>query len=400
MRLRTFESFWLLKNGLLYSYPSLQEDLDTEILVVGAGITGALISQALIEAGYQVMLVDKRDIGQGSTAATTSMLQYEIDVPLADLAGKIGEKEAVTCYQAGMDAIKKMEVLIQKQKIDCGFERKQSLYLAHDSKAVDNLYREFQIRKRYLPGIEWLTTEFLQEKYGLYSPAGILSHTAASVDAYKLAHELIQQNTKRGLRVFDQTHIDKFELDQENPQVITETGQRIRFSKLIFCTGFETTSMLEENVARLFDTYACVSEQQIKIPDTLRDTLLWDTDDPYLYMRTTDDGRLLVGGEDSSTRLPFFQQKIKEKKGERLIKKLNAILPGIDFVEDFSWGGTFGSTQDGLPYIGASPEYPNAYFVLGFGGNGITFSIQGMEIIVDLLQGRENRLAEYYRFGR
>ncbi len=59
MRIRTFESFWLVKNGILYSYPSLQENLETEILVIGGGITGALISHALMEAGHQVMLIDK-----------------------------------------------------------------------------------------------------------------------------------------------------------------------------------------------------------------------------------------------------------------------------------------------------------------------------------------------------
>jgi len=75
-------------------------------------------------------------------------------------------------------------------------------------------------------------------------------------------------------------------------------------------------------------------------------------------------------------------------------------LPGINFIDDFNWGGTFGSTHDGLPYIGESPEYKNALFVLCFGGNGITFSVQAMHIIPDLLQQKENPLAYYYRFGR
>lgn len=94
MRLRTFESFWLVKNGILYSYPSLQTDMKTEILVIGGGITGALISHSLMEAGYEVMLIDKGDIAMGSSSATTSMLQYEIDVPMHRLSQMIGEEEA------------------------------------------------------------------------------------------------------------------------------------------------------------------------------------------------------------------------------------------------------------------------------------------------------------------
>lgn len=76
MRLRTFESFWLVKNGILYSYPSLHSDMKTEILVIGGGITGDLISHALMDAGYKVMMIDRRDIAMGSSIATTSMSQY------------------------------------------------------------------------------------------------------------------------------------------------------------------------------------------------------------------------------------------------------------------------------------------------------------------------------------
>ncbi|MCZ8284585.1 MAG: FAD-binding oxidoreductase, partial [Bacteroidia bacterium] len=127
---------------------------------------------------------------------------------------------------------------------------------------------------------------------------------------------------------------------------------------------------------------------------------VWDTGSPYLYMRTTDDGRFLVGGEDALTSHTFFQNRIKERKSKKLQKMLSQVMPGIRFIEDFSWAGIFGTTKDGLPYIGESPEVPGALFVLGFGGNGITFSVQGMEVIVDLLEGKEHELAHWYRFGR
>ena len=142
MRLRTFESFWLLKNGLLYTYPTLQKNIKTEILLIGGGITGALISDALMDAGYKVTLIDCRDIGQGSTSATTSMLQYEIDEPLKDLAQKIGEDGAALCYQEGIIAIKYLKKLVITKKIDCGFKMKKSLYIAHNKKAAKELHQE------------------------------------------------------------------------------------------------------------------------------------------------------------------------------------------------------------------------------------------------------------------
>lgn len=400
MRLRTFESFWLLKNGLLYSYPSLQKSIAAEIVVVGAGITGALVSHALIKKGYEVTLIDKRDVAQGSSSATTSMLQYEIDVPLIDLCEMIGEEDAVLSYKAGIEAIKSMEELVMQNQIDCGFQSKESLYRAHNKKAAKKLYKEFEIRQKHALGVSWLTREEIKATYGLESYGGILSSCGASIDAYKLAHELINLNVKRGMTVYDQTEVTKFNLNEDETNLEIKEGYTINCKKVILCTGFETVEMLKEKCADLFYTYACVSEKNIAVTDALKNTLVWDTNDPYTYMRTTDDDRLLIGGEDSSINFPFFQQKIKERKAHKLEKKLNKILPGISFITDFNWGGTFGTTKDGLPYIGLSPEYKNALFVLGFGGNGITFSVQAMRIIPDILQGKENKLAWLYRFGR
>lgn len=400
MRLRTFESFWLVKNGLLYSYPSLQHDVDTQIVVVGGGITGALVSHALVEKGYQVVLLDKRDIAQGSSSATTSMLQYEIDVPLVDLAGMIGEEGAAACYQAGVQAINDLEDLVAKNNIDCGFQRKESLYMAHSKLSGRLLHQEYTMRKQHGLAVDWLEASEVKEIYGLRCFGGIVSRSGASVDAYKLAHELIQLNARRGMKVYDQTEIGKFILDTERPSLQIKEGCTVTCDKVIFCTGFEATEMLREPVAKLFYTYACVSETGIKISDRLNNTLVWDTEKPYLYMRSTDDGRLLVGGEDSTNNVSFFQQKIKERKSVKLVKKLERILPGIKFITDFNWGGTFGTTKDGLPYIGASPEYENAFFVLGFGGNGITFSVQAMTIIPSLMEGGQPPLAKYYAFGR
>jgi glycine/D-amino acid oxidase-like deaminating enzyme len=400
MRLRTFESFWLVKNGILNSYPSLQENLETEIAVIGAGITGALTSYALMQKGYKVVLLDKRDIAMGSSSATTSMLQYEIDVPLFQLAEMIGEAGAVQCYKAGIKAIKDLAIVVAKENLDCGFENKNSLYLAHSKKAVEDLRKEFEIRQKHQLGVTWLDKNEVEKTYGLQSYGAILSDCGASVDAYKLAHELIKLNVKNGMKVYDQTMIEKFNLDTEKPTITIDNGNIVTCNKVIFCTGFEATEMIKEDIAKLFYTYACVSEKGIAMPKQLTNTLVWDTDDPYTYMRTTDDGRLLIGGEDSSYNIPFFQQKIKEHKAANLIKKLQRMIPDVKFIQDFNWGGTFGTTKDGLPYIGASPEFANSLFVLGFGGNGITFSVQAMDIITDMLDNKTHPLEDYYRFGR
>ena len=112
------------------------------------------------------------------------------------------------------------------------------------------------------------------------------------------------------------------------------------------------------------------------------------------------DNRILIGGEDEYFENPEKRDSLIEKKEMDLVSKFQRQIAGIRFVADFSWAGTFGATKDGLPYIGAHPDFRNTYFMLGFGGNGITFSIMGMEILSDVVAGRPNRFLKYFKFMR
>ena len=400
MKLRSPEAFWLLKNGILNSYPKLQENTACDIVVLGAGITGSLISHALHNAGYNVVVIDKRDVANGSSAATTSMLQYEIDVPMIDLADMIGTPGAVECYRAGIESIDTLHEIVKKEKIDCGFDMKESLQVAHSKKAVKALRKEFQMREQYGFDVKWLSKDEIEERYKMKSHPGILSTKGASIDAFKFAHGLFHNNHKRGMRIFDHTTVDDIKYEEGGVQLKTDDGYTVDAKKIVFCTGFETMQMFKKKYADIVTTFACVSEQNLNLFDTLDNTLIWDTANPYIYMRTTDDRRLLVGGEDINYKYGPISEKVKNRKSAKLIKKLNKLFPEINFIEDYVWAGAFGVTKDGLPFIGTHPDFKNAIFVLGLGGNGITFSVQGMDLVLRILAGYTDNLLHYYRFDR
>lgn len=400
MELRSPEAFWLLKNGILQSYPKLQEDTECDIVVLGAGITGALISHSLREAGYNVIVIDKRDVANGSSAATTSMLQYEIDVPMVDLAEMIGESGAVECYKAGIESIDKLRDLIKKENIDCGFDMKESLQVAHSKRAVKALRKEFEMREKYGFDVTWITSKEIEERYRMKSQPGILSAKGASLDAFQFAHGLFANNHKKGMRIFDHTTVSNIKYEDEGVQLKTEDGYKVDAKKIVFCTGFETLQMFKKKYADIVTTFACVSEQNINFFDTLDNTLIWDTADPYIYMRTADDNRLLVGGEDINYKYGVISEKVKGRKSAKLAKKLSKLFPEMNFIEDYVWAGAFGVTKDGLPYVGTHPDFKNAIFMLGLGGNGITFSVQGMDLTLKLLNGHTDNLLHFYRFNR
>ncbi len=401
MDLKSNEPFWLLKNGLVNSYPSLKSNEECEVLIIGGGITGSLIAHQMIKDGYKTILIDKREICNGSTSATTSMLQYEIDIPLFELIERIGEKGAVESYKACSDAIDKIEKLSKEIKSDAGFTRKESLYFASKKRDVDKLKKEFDARKKAGFKVQWMDADKVSEKFGFENTyGGILSKQGASIDAFRFAHELFEINIRRGLRVFDKTEMIKVEYHKGFNIATVDSGFQIKAKKIIYCIGYESTSIIKEHFVNLKSTYAIVSEIAPKQGKPIDSTLVWNTDDPYMYMRTTDDGRLLIGGGDED----FYNAKKRDvllnKKEKEILKTLAKIKPTYQFYTDFVWAGTFGETKDGLPYIGTHEKFKNSYFVLGFGGNGITFSVIGMDMVSLFMKGKKHLLSKYFKFGR
>lgn len=401
MNLKSNEPFWLVKNGLLHSYPSLQEDHQTDVLIIGAGITGSLIGFQCVSEGYDTTILDKREVANGSTSATTSMLQYEIDVPLYKLIEQVGEQAAVASYKACFKSINKLEKIIAKIGSDSGFKRKESLYFAAMKKDLPGLEKEFETRKAYGFPVKWLTAEEILEKYELASTyGGILSAQGASIDAFRLTHDLLHYMANKGARICDKTPIQSVEYQRKKVKVTTASGYVITAKKLIYCNGFESVEVIPERFVKLLSTYAIVGEVSQELPKSLSDLLVWNTASPYMYLRSTDDNRLLIGGEDEDFLSDLKRDKFIKAKSKRLEKKVAKYYPQLTFSTDFAWAGTFGETKDGLPYIGSRSDFPHTYFVLGFGGNGITFSVVGMKMVSLHLQGKKHPLEAYFAFNR
>ncbi|OCK51768.1 FAD-dependent oxidoreductase [Chryseobacterium sp. CBo1] len=401
MDLKSNEPFWLLKNGLVASYPSLKNDEECDVLIIGGGITGSLIAHQMIKDGYQTILIDKREVCNGSTSATTSMLQYEIDVPLYELIEMIGEKGAVESYKACSKSIDQIAKLTKEIKSRSGFKRKQSLYFASKKKDAIWLEKEYEARKKAGFDVAWLGTEEIEEKFSFQNTyGGILSKQGASIDAFKFAHELLRFNVNKGLKIFDKTEMKSVKYLRDHNLALTTDGFNIKAKKIIYCIGYESKMLIKENFVNLKSTYAIVSEIDKDKFKNIEHTLVWNTDDPYIYMRSTDDERLLIGGGDEDFYDPEKRDSVLGKKEKEIRRHLKRIQPDYHFYTDFVWAGTFGETKDGLPYIGTHDQFKNSYFVLGFGGNGITFSVTGMEMASAFMKNETHKLSEYFKFGR
>ena len=400
MNLSSGYPFWLVRHGLPFDYPTLREDIKTDVVVMGGGISGALISYYLTAAGVDHIVVDGRTIGLGSTCASTSLLQYEIDVPLCKLQYKVGLYNAVRAYRLCDESIDTLNTIASKIKFD-EFEKLESLYYAASKRDEKFIAEEFNIRKKHGFSVKLLEGEDIFKTFKLNAPNAILSAQGAQTNAYSFAHALHQNSIKKGAKVYDRTCVSKIENRKEDVKLTTEKGNTIVTKKLVFATGYESVKYIDKKIVDLQSTYAMCSEQGNAIAAPFaHKVLLWNTDEPYLYLRTTPDNRILMGGRDEKFFNPKKRDELLANKKELLLKDFNKLYPEVEFKPEFSWCGTFGATKDGLPFIGEYKKLPNSYFGLGFGGNGITFSLIAAEILKDLITGKKNNDSEIFSFSR
>ena len=399
MELTAGYPFSLMKMGIPFEYPRLLKDVKSHVAILGGGISGALAAYYLTENGVECILADRRSIGLGSTCASTSLLQYELDTPLHLLIDQVGELSAIRSYQMCGESIDRL-IGIMDQIGFHGYDRRKSLFYSSHKSQLSFIEKELTARRQAGFDVSFLNDKDIMENYGMTAAFGILSEKGATVDAYALTHGLLQYSIRKGLQVFDRTGIQDISYRANNIEMKTDDGFLILADKVVNETGYEVKNFISTDIVDLYCTYAVVSENEQEKEAVWKDRMMiWNTDDPYLYLRLTPDNRVIVGGRDMR-----FSHKasrnLYEHKAAQLCSDFEKLFPGKKLRAEFAWSGTFGKTKDSLPYIGEYKKTPNAYYALGFGGNGITFSVIAAGMITDQILGHKNPEAEIFSFER
>jgi glycine/D-amino acid oxidase-like deaminating enzyme len=400
MDLHSSYPFWMIKEGILNTFPKLHECTHAEVVVIGAGISGALIAHQLCEAGLDVLVLEKRHVAYGSTSASTAMLQYEIDVPLFELARQIGKKNAARAYQVCSEAIDEIEQLCRSFEDHADFEKLPSVYYAsyphHDQEIIQP---EFKARKAAGFAVDLLSGVDIRQDYGFAAPSGIRSAQGGHVNPYKLCYHLLAGVQKRGGRVYDSIEITRLQQNGKEVMLWSAEGLEIKAKYVVVACGYESQRYLPIPVTLFNASYAIVSTPVDEAFVWKDQALIWETKTPYLYMRTTADQRLLVGGRDERTADPNKRDSLIPFKKVQLENDFKRLFPHIPFDTDYAWAGLFGETEDGLPYIGAYDQ-DRVLYAMNYGGNGITFSVAAAHILTDAIRGKKNADADLFSFSR
>lgn len=394
--LRTGRSLWADSPGLGVPVRLLSSAVSVDVAIVGAGISGAFMAHELSK-DHSVAVLDRRAPLKGSTLASTALLQWEIDLPLTTLAKTIGAANAKRAYLRSRQAVDALKEIVASERIVCGLKDKSSLYLAGDAYGHRALEAEAQARAEIGLDSQYLDAATLRERFALERTGAILSSGSASGDPARLAAALLRRAHARGARIWSPVEALQAVSDPDGVTLLTDTGHAVRARSVVFCCGYEFPKSVPTPGAEVISTWAIASEPRQPCPTWLRDMLLWEASDPYLYLRMGGDGRVIVGGEDEASSAAHQDRTKLKRKREILTDKLQRLLPHIEFEFDYGWAGAFGESATGLPSIGPIAGMDHAWAVMGFGGNGITYSVIASQIVAAEIRGKQDPDADLYR---
>jgi glycine/D-amino acid oxidase-like deaminating enzyme len=378
----------------------LKRDIECEILIVGGGITGSLLAEHLAQFGYHICVIDREIPGFGSTAASTAMLQWEIDCSLSELTELYGFERAANIYWRSFKAVSDLEKRVTALSLPCAFRSRNSLYVAGGKANAREIWQEHCLREKAgLPG-KYLDHVLLKHEFGFDRPAAILSPGSADADPVQLAHGFMKRAVQNGAKVFNAQAID-YDSVQKGVVVTLDNGHVIQSKAVVLATGYVMPDFIKTELHKTASSWAIATPRQ-KPSDLWRDgVLVWEACEPYLYARTTIDGRIIIGGEDDdSAAHPLKRDLLIPAKTAILLDKLKELWPSATAEAEFVWSGAFGETEDGLPLIGTVSGHPHIYAAYGYGGNGITFSFLASRIIAKILSGHQESWFDEFALDR
>nr|MCM0166871.1 FAD-binding oxidoreductase [Paeniclostridium ghonii] len=363
-------------NNTNKQYEYLTKDIETDVLVVGGGVTGAICAYYLAKNDVGTVLIEKGRIAHLSTSVTTSLLQYELDDNLSELREALVLTDAIKAYKLGLKALDEIEMFINEYGNECDYIKRDTLLYTSKTSEKKAIYEEFKQRKE-----NGFDVKYLDEKENPYPfdlKAGIISKNGgAEIDPYKFTHQLLEVSEKYGLSVYENTEAKSINYMNDGVEVETCYGYKIKAKKIIVATGYNTSLFTKRNFSTKYNTFNIATKQLKTINGWKNNILIRDNCDPYNYLRTTVDNRIIIGGEDVDFKY-INDEALSKEKYEILEQRLKAMFSNIDDIDiEYKYCGCFASTKDNLGFIGPDTNHKNLWYCLGYGANGILFAILG-----------------------
>jgi glycine/D-amino acid oxidase-like deaminating enzyme len=237
----------------------------------------------------------------------------------------------------------------------------------------------------------WLTPGELRQITGIPARGGIQTRGSALFNPYRACVGVLRAASAAGARIFERSPAKR--ITSERGRVRIQVRDSIlEARRVVIATGYATSYFRPlAGRFRMYRTYVLATEPMNASARTelgLSDVMTWDTERPYHYTRWTPDHRLLLGGGDRLVRAGQGRRTQFTMAARELRDYFEALLPALTTLETpVAWEGLFAMTDDSLPFIGSHRRYPDHWFALGYGGNGMTFGFLAARLLLEQWQG-------------
>lgn len=402
--LHTGSLYWPTTLSHIAEYTKLSANKRFHTAIIGGGMSGSICGYVLAQSGLSAAIFERGTVAGGSTSANTGLLQFSNDVMLCDLIAQIGEHDAVQFYKACKTAVEQLGEIAESLPVDVGFRPRSSLYYATSEQELPKLIQEYEALRSNGFDVSFWSPDDIAAHFPFRKPGAIVTRGDAEVNPFQFVQGVSGAASAAGLDIYEHTDIISHEISSDGIHHLrTSDGFEIEAEHVIFAVGYEPEELKGQLVkADINRSFAAVTA--VQNADQLKrwheKFLIWETARPYLYMRTTVDGRIVVGGLDEDPEAPIEGEKARHKRTDKLFDKIVAHFPMLDAPLEFEWSATFGESCDNLPFIGKDPERPGVYYCLGYGGNGTVYSMIAAHVLRNLIIGEPHPIADIVRLDR
>lgn len=356
----------------------LKEDIHTKVVVIGAGMAGILTAYLLEEQGMETIVLEAGHIASGQTQNTTAKITSQHNLIYSYLIEKFGEEKAKMYAQANQQAIEQYETIIEKEKIDCHFQRCPSYLYTTKAEHVEELKKEVEVAK-----ILGISAEFTTKTELPFSVEGAMKfQNQAQFHPLEFIKHLSEK-----LKIYEDSRVVRL----ENNCVFTEYG-KVEAEHLVFAVHYPWQVVPGYYFLRMHQERSYVIALDLSGLEKMEGMYLGIKEEGYSFRTCEKNGKqvLLLGGEGHRT-----GENTSGGKYDKLREKARNWFPRCSEIAH--WSAQDCISMDKIPYIGYfSSEIPNWYVATGFGKWGMTSSMVAATIIRDMIAGRENEKEEVF----
>jgi glycine/D-amino acid oxidase-like deaminating enzyme len=375
---KTAESTWL-EGYIKPSFPTLEENKEADVVIVGGGIAGMLTAYLLASEGRKVIVIEKNKIGEGTTAYTTGFLTESLDTSIRDLYNIFGREDAHSIIDAHRKAIDLYEEIIKRHNIECEFVRCCNYIYADTEKESIELEEELIYYKKIKSDASFKEDGSL---LGFPNKGYIEMVNQGKIHILKFLSSLTIEARKLGVEIYENTEANEIEEGKvaTSRSIITAEwvvvltywphGKALYFRKGTYISYIFELELLNNKIP--IGTYE-------------------DTKEPYHYFRIDqleNKTRAIVGGEDHRKQIPMDET----KNYNALYKYAKRIFGKDNFRIVRKWNGPILEPFDGVGLIGRAHPQEKILYATGFSGNGITYSGITAMLLTDIILGNKNEL--------